>query len=252
VEVTPLVDVEVAVAPEGSGSVEISPEIGEPPDAYLYGDEITLTATPDDPENFAFAGWSGDLEGAENPVSLTLEGDIVEDGVKITATFAPKRELTVGVDPAEAGQVVLDPPGGVYGDGTVVKLTPTANADWAFDDWSGPNKNDLVDEGDGSWSMTMNADKSVTANFIPGYSLTITTDGQGTVETDPPGSGFPAETQVQLTATPSWGWFFDGWQGDLQGNENPALLTMDSNKTVQANFIEAEAAFLPLIVRESQ
>jgi hypothetical protein len=246
VEVKPLVDVDVTVS--GPGSVEISPEVAAPPDAYLLGDTITLTATPDDPGNYAFAGWSGDLTGIDNPATMTLD----KTEVQVTATFAPKRTLNAGVNPAGAGLVELDPPGGVYGNGTVVKLTPNPNANWSFEEWSGPNKGDLVDLGDGSWSILMDADKSVTAEFIPGYSLTITTTGKGSVITDPPGLGFPAGTRVKMTAVPDWGWLFAGWQGDLSGRENPTWLTMDANKTIQATFIEANSAFLPLVVRRAR
>jgi hypothetical protein len=246
VEVKPLVKLQTAA--NGPGTVQASPELNSPSDAYLLGDTVELTAVPDDPANFAFAGWSGDLTGADNPASLTLDKAVTQ----VTATFAPKRTLTTSVDPAGAGQVLLDPPGGVYGNGTVVKLTPKSNANWSFDRWSGPNQSDLVSLGDGSWSIMMNADKSVTANFVPGYALDITTTGQGTVITNPPGTGFPQGTVVTLTAKPDWGWFFSSWQGDLTGWENPATLTMDANKAVQAIFIEANQAFLPVVVKRSR
>ncbi len=246
VEVTPLVDLEVSTV--GPGKVEVSPELNGPSDAYLLGDTVELTATPNDPANYAFAGWSGDLTGAQNPATLTLD----KAEVQVTATFAPKRTLVVGVDPAAAGQVELDPPGGVYGNGTVVTLTPKPNANYSFGQWSGPNASNLVNLGNGSWSIMMDGDKNVTANFIPGYALAITTTGQGMVITDPPGAGFPQGTVVKLTAKPDWGWFFAGWQGDLSGRQNPASLKMDGNKAIEAVFIEANQAFLPTIARRSR
>jgi uncharacterized repeat protein (TIGR02543 family) len=60
----------------GPGNVAISPSLTE----YTCGDEITLTATPL-PNNY-FAGWSGDLTGAENPLTFTIEQD-----TEVTATF---------------------------------------------------------------------------------------------------------------------------------------------------------------------
>jgi hypothetical protein len=246
VEVVPIVTVETSVV--GPGSVQISPELSAPSDAYLYGDTITLTAVPDDPANFAFAGWSGDLTGLDNPASLTL--DKLE--TQVTATFAPKQKLTTAINPAGAGEVLLDPPGGVYGNGTVVKLTPKSNPNWAFQQWSGPNQGDLVASGGGSWTILMDADKDVTANYVPGYALDITTTGQGAVLTDPPGSGFAQGTVVKLTAKSDWGWMFTGWQGDLSGRQNPISLTMDANKAVNAVFVEADLAFLPLVVKRSR
>ena len=43
-------------------------------------------------------------------------------------------------------------------------------------------------------------------------------------------------TLVQLTATPSAGYHFVEWTGDLTSGTNPADITMDGNKTVIANF----------------
>jgi hypothetical protein len=98
----------------------------------------------------------------------------------------------------------------------------------------------------------MDADKNVTASFVPGYGLTITTQGQGTVETEPPGLGFPTGTRVKLTARPDWGWYFAGWSGDLQGRANPTWLTMDAAKVVEATFMEASTVLLPVVTRNAK
>jgi hypothetical protein len=246
VEINPLVDLQITTS--GPGSVAVSPSLVSPSDAYFLGQTVELTAVPDDPDNYAFAGWSGDLTGADNPASLTLNKEVVS----VTATFAPKRTLTGGVSPAAAGQVELDPPGGAYGTGTVVTLTPKPALNWTFDQWSGPNQGDLVDLGSGSWSILMNSDKGVTANFVPGYALQITTTGQGTVITNPPGAGFPAGTQVTLTAKPALRWTFGGWQGDLTGKQNPVTITMDGNKAIEVVFDESTGhALLPLIRKQA-
>ena len=61
----------------GPGQVAVTPQMAE----YYCGDSITLTATPS--PNFFFTGWSGDLTGAENPLTFTIEQDTV-----VTATFS--------------------------------------------------------------------------------------------------------------------------------------------------------------------
>jgi len=45
---------------------------------------------------------------------------------------------------------------------------------------------------------------------------------------------------VELTAVPNLGWSFSSWSGDLSGSANPAVITMDGNKTVTAIFIQDE------------
>ncbi len=60
----------------GSGSVALNPTGG----TYDVGTEVTLTATPD--AGFVFSGWSGDLTGAANPATITMN-----DNKNVTATF---------------------------------------------------------------------------------------------------------------------------------------------------------------------
>jgi hypothetical protein len=70
----------------GSGTVSQTPQ-----SPYFYGDVITLTANA--AARWAFAGWSGDLNGTTNPVTITLTGDKV-----VTATFALTCVPVSGVD----------------------------------------------------------------------------------------------------------------------------------------------------------
>jgi len=53
------------------------------------------------------------------------------------------------------------------------------------------------------------------------------------------GSGtYNSGTVVPVTATPALGWTFTGWSGDLSGTTNPDNVTMNSNKSVTANFTQ--------------
>jgi uncharacterized repeat protein (TIGR02543 family) len=70
----------------------------------------------------------------------------------------------------------------------------------------------------------------------PEFRLTLSTTGSGTIQSDPAGDKFPAGTRVTLTATPAPGWRFEGWSGDLTGTDNPAIITMDREKSITANF----------------
>jgi pectate lyase/pectin methylesterase-like acyl-CoA thioesterase len=70
----------------------------------------------------------------------------------------------------------------------------------------------------------------------PEFRLTLSTTGSGTIQSDPAGDKFPAGTRVTLTAAPAPGWRFEGWSGDLTGTDNPAIITMDREKSITANF----------------
>jgi len=73
---------------------------------------------------------------------------------------------------------------------------------------------------------------------IPQYALVIHTTGQGTVS--PPGGVYVSGTSVTLTPSPATGWHFDHWDGSLTGNANPAVVAMDSDKTVTALFLPTQ------------
>jgi len=55
------------------------------------------------------------------------------------------------------------------------------------------------------------------------------------------GGAFDVNATATLTATPSEGYAFSHWTGDGVGSANPLLLRVDSNKTVQANFVPTTA-----------
>ena len=86
------------------------------------------------------------------------------------------------------GSVNLFPAGGIYYEGTTVTLTPVANSGYAFDSWTGTDAGNLVDNGNGTWSITMNTNKEVMANFVETDEATVTfQEGEngysGTVDT---------------------------------------------------------------------
>ena len=52
----------------------------------------------------------------------------------------------------------------------------------------------------------------------------------------PQKSTYCAGDEVTLTATPNSEYEFSSWSGDASGSANPITLTMNSNKSVTANF----------------
>jgi len=71
------------------------------------------------------------------------------------------------------------------------------------------------------------------------YNLNVNIIGNGTVLINPPVGPYAPYTNITLTANPSSGWYFAGWSGNVPSgheNDNPLTITMDSNKTLTANF----------------
>jgi len=60
----------------------------------------------------------------------------------------------------------------------------------------------------------------------------------GTVSPD--SGAYIRATKIELRAIANPGWVFDGWQGDLESQNNPDSLMVDNNKYILARFIQNE------------
>ena len=202
----------------GQGTITLDPPDG----TYNSGTSVTLAATPD--AGWRFDHWTGDLSGNANPATISMDAD-----KSVTAFFIQQFTLTTSV--TGQGEVSLDSPGGAYDSGAPVSATATPASGWRFDHWDG----DLSGTTNPA-TLTMDADKNVSAVFIQQFTLTTSVTGQGSVSLDPAGGTYDTGASVMLTATPASGWSFDYWSGDVSGSDNPLSLTMDANKTATAVF----------------
>jgi uncharacterized repeat protein (TIGR02543 family) len=227
--------------PPNAGTVLSSPAPNGPNGTYLEGTVVMLTATP--ALNYAFTNWTGDVSSTSNSITLAIDAD-----KSVTANFfesiTPTFMLTVLTNPPGAGSIQISPPpngtNGTYIQGTVVTLTATAIGTNAFSNWSG-----AISSISNRITVVTDADKSVTANFVPvippGYTLTVAVSPAGAglvIASPPPGSNgtFSAGTVVALLARPNAGYRFVRWTGADSSTNNPIPLVMDGNKSLTAVF----------------
>jgi hypothetical protein len=76
------------------------------------------------------------------------------------------------------------------------------------------------------------------------YKLTISVSGQGSYEVIPDKAEYESGEKVTITATAKSGWGFRKWQGNINSEDNPLILTMDRDKSIQAVF---SVTFEPVI-----
>jgi hypothetical protein len=67
------------------------------------------------------------------------------------------------------------------------------------------------------------------------YDLALTAEN-GSVETNPDGSSFEEDTEVELSAQADYGYEFSHWSGDISGSDTPVTVVMDADKNITANF----------------
>ena len=216
----------LTVQVQGDGTV--TPSVG----THRYDKEtmVSLTATPD--EGRGFSHWEGpvaDRESAQTQVAM-------DEDKTVTAVFTQEERYEVTITQAGEGNVTPEVGTHTYSPGQTLELKAEASTGWQFVKWV-INDADVVDA---EHVIEISSAVNAKAYFVRlDYTLTADVDGEGTVDQEilvHPSSSYPYETVVRLTAVPEEGWKFVRWEGDLEGNENPAELTMDADKTVTAVF----------------
>lgn len=224
--------------PREGGEIRVEADHSVPESIRAASNMITtvrLTAEP--AEGWIFVRWEGDLEGDENPAEL-----VIDEPKRVTAVFeeddAEGYALNLSVE--GEGSVEVDPDRERYDPDEEVTLTATPDEGWVFAGWEGDLNGD-----ENPVDITMDSNKQITAVFEQDepedFSLSISVDGEGAVDADPDRERYDPGEEVTLTASPSNGWVFSRWQGDLSGSENPESLVMDENKSVTAVFSREEA-----------
>jgi hypothetical protein len=123
----------VITANFGSGyTIEVSSTNGEvtlEPDQPTYpeGTQVTLTAEPAD--NFAFAGWSGDLGGIGNPLNVTMTKDLNVEAL-FGGAFSIDSQIASG-----RGQIKTVPDQNRFLAGTSIGLEALPGAGFKFVKW---------------------------------------------------------------------------------------------------------------------
>ena len=201
--------------------------------SFIVACSSNVTLTADDGDACCdFVNWTLD-GGAPTTNPLTVSGMAANSTHNATATCSvPLYNLTMAV----TGSGTTTPSGTTtYSCGEVVDVSATADPGWLFVSWTG----DLTGSTNPT-TITIDGDKTVTANFVEQFTLTMAVTGSGT--TSPSGSVTVLNgTGVAINATPDSGWHFVNWTtADMIEIDDPAaaltVVTVDQNKTVTAHF----------------
>jgi len=190
------------------------------------GTAVNIKAIPEN--GYRFDGWTGNVPSGQknnNPLTVTMNAD-----KSITANF--KRQYALTIAAGEGGTTDPLPGKYTYDKGAKVTVKALPEKGYRFSGWSGDvsrKKNPIT--------VRMNSDKSIKANFVRQYTLTTAAGEGGTTDPAPGIYTYDDGAEVAITAVPESGDRFSGWSGDASGTDNPITITMDSDKSITANFI---------------
>ncbi len=169
-------------------------------------------------------GWTSSFNfPTRNPIQANNEGDGDIFIVKLNASGSALIYSTyLGGSSEDQGHgMAMDSEGAVY----VTGVTSSFNF---------PTKNPLQGSYGGGDRDAFVAKLHFSPSLIA--SLTITAGSGGTTEPSPGTYQYDEGTEVTVRAIPHTGYTFGGWSGAASGTTNPITMTMDSDKSITANF----------------
>lgn len=207
------------------GTISFSPNSK----TFDYGVNVTATAAP--APGFVFKSWTGDGSGPYSPLVIKMDRNKT-----IGAEFV-RGEYTLSAKVNPNGFIDIQPAGSRFAGGTVVTLTARTpiNSNYRFGSWSGDatGTNPTI-------TVTMDSNKSIVANFIREYTLSVEVSPAFGGTVTPNYGSFDDGTAVALTATPNPGWRFAQWAGQATGTGQKTTVIMNWDKGVLAVFEQVQ------------
>ncbi|MGE6220294.1 DUF5018 domain-containing protein [Nubsella zeaxanthinifaciens] len=209
--------------------------------AALYVNDV-FVQTVDFPRTATFTDWtevlvSVNLNAGVNAIKLAWETTDGPNLDRLDLSGAQCTSYTLALNTTNSGTVAITPAraNNRYFSGEQVTLLAEEKPALKLDNWSGDLSGTTNPQ-----TLTMNGNKTVTANFrvINTYRITTSVTGIGSITLNPAGGEYPDGTVVTVTANTVLGSTFQGWAGALSGNNATQTITVDGNKAITATFTD--------------
>ena len=197
---------------------------------YANGDNVTLTATPN--EGYRFLNWTEDDRVVSVESEYSFKAAIYRD---LVANFIAEgyNNVAVSVNSKDAGSVEG---AGIYKENANVTLKAVPNFGYVFLNWT--EKGEVVST-ESEYSFELTADRYLVANFkLVNYDVkvTINPENSGIVT----GAGtYVINQNVTLKALPISGYQFVNWteNGEVLSEETEYSFVITSDRNIEANFL---------------
>ncbi|MBI5388433.1 MAG: hypothetical protein HZA90_27525, partial [Verrucomicrobia bacterium] len=217
---TPLYTIAVSALPANGGTMSGG-------GTFASGTSVTLTATTN--AGFAFVNWTEN--GTPVSTSASFSFAATTDRT-LVANFTSLHTITVSALPANGGTVSG---GGTFASGTMVTLTATTNAGFAFVNWT---ENGTPVSSSASFNFAAAADRTLVANFTPLYTITVSA-APANGGTTSGGGSYVNGSNVTVMAVANVGYAFVNWteNGTPVNTSTIFSFTARAERTLVANFV---------------
>ena len=199
----------LSLVAQGSGTVFRNPTYT----SYPLNSVVSISATPN--SGAYFAGWSGDVSNAANPLNINITGNL-----SITGSFLPYPAYTLTLVTNGQGAISLNPNNANYLSNTVVAASATPANGWVFASWVFADKLGISFNYSNPLLYTVNSNSTLTAQFgqLPAFDI------QPQSITNTIGASVNLSTHSVGTGPVSYQWFFGG---NIDIGANSAALTIN-------------------------
>lgn len=179
-------------------------------------------------------------DSANNNSNNPDDNNSNDDNNNNNGSSAEKTYYALDISFQGNGTVTKKPNLSQYLENSSVTLTATPHEGWYFDHWEGDHNSTKNPA-----EINILQNTSITAVFIQGgYTLSIAKNGNGVLFVDTnyydQNVSYAPGSTIELYAQGRDGYSFSHWGGDINGTENPINILIDSDKTIEAFFIEGE------------
>ena len=197
---------------------------------YGYGEEATLTATPN--EGYKFVNWTENDTVVSEETEFTF---VVKGNRNFVANFVTLHEVITSVNEENFGTVTG---AGIYGYGEEATLTATPNEGYKFLNWT---ENDTIVSEEAEFTFVVKGDRSFVANFVTLHEVITSVNDEefGSVT----GAGiYGYGEEATLVAIPNEGYKFLNWTENdtIVSEEAEYTFVVTDNRNFVANFVSTE------------
>lgn len=202
---------------------------------YTKNSLIEIIAIPN--KGSMFKEWRGDIKGQDVTRSI-----LIDSKKSIIVEFElQKYPLTLLSSGQGEGEIISNSKDELHPYGSVVTLHAAASVGSRFKEWGGDLRGNID-----KVSILMDGPKTVNAEFVRYFPLSVSTNGSGTVQRNMNADEYAAGSEIELIAMPENGHRFVRWLGDIVGANSIAILVIDGPKALVAEF---EILTYPLILK---
>ncbi len=248
-EVTYVEKYELTVENPENGTVFVDGiEVTDEEETFEYEVEEIVDLEGIAHEGYYFVKWIGETESIGETTENQTDIEMLDD-YEITAEFEQYVTLTIeditgeGTVSVDGEEVTETPFVKEYEQGEETDLLADPAEYWYFENWEG------IPEEEADIALIMEEDEQIENVLFERYNILTVEEAEGEgdiyvdgelVEEFPSTEEYEDGTVVELDATPAEDFVFDRWTVDEDVYEESTInLTMDEDKTVQANFTES-------------